>query len=197
MNIYFLTYEASSSYHKLGVAGSVAGSWDLQPEHEVKCQGMGRTASVVCVLSAAVVTGRSNGVVLKRPWVGSLRLRDSVSGPPMGKLSLHGAVSHPWNNTGREIYNHQGLFQEVSGGTEGFLLEVVREAKGGKGLGVAGKQRPALLCIVTTSHGGYCPAGDQPEDGTLRGCCLGAVVARREVGFAPCPIRQRVVSPHS
>lgn len=91
--------------------------------------GMGRRASVVCVLSAVVVTGRSNGVVLKRPWVGSLRLRDSVSGPPMGKLSLHGAASHPWNNTGREIYNHQGLFQEVSGGTEGFLLEVVREAK--------------------------------------------------------------------
>lgn len=25
-------------YHKLGVAGGVAGSWDLQPELEVKCQ---------------------------------------------------------------------------------------------------------------------------------------------------------------
>lgn len=41
MNIYFLTYEVSSSYDKLGVAGSVVGSWNLQPEHEVKCQAIG------------------------------------------------------------------------------------------------------------------------------------------------------------
>lgn len=29
----------------------------------------------------------------------------------------------------------------------------------------------------------------------LRGCCLGGVVARREVGFAPCPTCQRTDEP--
>ena len=52
-----------------------AGTSSLNMKSNARPLGMGRRASVVCVLSAVVVTGRSNGVVLKRPWVGSLRLR--------------------------------------------------------------------------------------------------------------------------